>query len=1090
MPRLGPRTEGLSLEPLELKNQFLLAVNANTIPIPDGDDREVVRAYYEDYVRDYVKKLADLGSRDLIDEAKGVLSKIQDELVNSNGLLSDLAANQILVFIVREFNTIFSSDVFDAVDTSDIDVVDTKPEKHKDVTFFIGLGGKRVPNFFKVKDSSGNWEPIDIYKDSFSERERQKIVEDFYWLLMTQINEVIFPDIASNKNENYAAPSNLRLRVYGSWNQGSDSFAPNPNPEGSSIPKTLDDWDGVLRQNISNEMADLFDTARRWVRSYVEINNQAQVFLDVVRSGAKEPDEKKVIEAFSHQDVTFSLERLFSLITGAGFRGEDGRITNEKLAGAENVFSELYGDIHEITQYLFHISSQRAKISIDGITEDVAIPEGFPHFKGNNAEAMYLKVKEIVLTLVKRSKHYQEIKEKFDDKADDQLEKIIDWAIQGAFNTTWGFGIGIKYDNKAFATTFAEWNDIYHDHGEDGRVAKTADVPDESSKNISPAACERAEVFLNPLETIYLPVIIRKDTVDIGEGKEAIRKYFEEYLENKYGNNFETSREYRSIKGKFPRSVFYTTDSNGNQVVNYAAIAERLMTIRVKPEATKLGVSGDILLIERNDPSVIRGYSNENDFFTVRINAYDAFYRALLPKIDDTTEISDDNQKRKGLSLIRWSNGPEKTKSNYNEILYHENTWWVTLYNLKKLNESPIPYNLRDILEWEPDEAAQIIGITKSAAATFENASRYSRRAGKAMLSILGIQDKVDRKSLLGAAKKLLGIHDGGGGGSALDKKYVDIGSKLFDKARGLVRVQEDTVPAAVARSGFAQLNDKLKSYYIAAYLGNQSNVWPVVEQATANDGSVEYKVQVETDTFNEYDWPLAFDEIFRNVLVAFHKHPSFISERAAYCRRIARDGKKDKKDRAIAQFVLIVDQIIFSIVSAYYGKYMYHYDQRIYKKGENDLDSIMDNYYHNPLHKRPITEDLPIAYPEDIEAITEILVEEIKMLAGSFARKFPELGSNGEDFLRLTTNWFGGNTHLSNMDLTVSNVRKILLSIPAFKGISAGPAAGGTALDYINLVMTGKAGPWQKTAEQVEQEFKLRPKGFLGRRGKDITGN
>jgi len=125
MPRLGPRTEGLSLEPLELKNQFLLAVNANTIPIPDGDDREVVRAYYEDYVRDYVKKLADLGSRDLIDEAKGVLSKIQDELVNSNGLLSDLAANQILVFIVREFNTIFSSDVFDAVDTSDIDVVDT-----------------------------------------------------------------------------------------------------------------------------------------------------------------------------------------------------------------------------------------------------------------------------------------------------------------------------------------------------------------------------------------------------------------------------------------------------------------------------------------------------------------------------------------------------------------------------------------------------------------------------------------------------------------------------------------------------------------------------------------------------------------------------------------------------------------------------------------------------------------------------------------------------------------------------------------------------------------------------------------------------
>jgi len=75
-------------------------------------------------------------------------------------------------------------------------------------------------------------------------------------------------------------------------------------------------------------------------------------------------------------------------------------------------------------------------------------------------------------------------------------------------------------------------------------------------------------------------------------------------------------------------------------------------------------------------------------------------------------------------------------------------------------------------------------------------------------------------------------------------------------------------------------------------------------------------------------------------------------------------------------------------------------------------------------------------------------------------------------------------------MDLTVSNVRKILLSIPAFKGISAGPAAGGTALDYINLVMTGKAGPWQKTAEQVEQEFKLRPKGFLGRRGKDITGN
>lgn len=922
--------------------------------------------------------------------------------------------------------------------------VETQKEKelNPNVRFFIEKARGYDENFLFIEDPVDPNDPygpttrreIDITSETLTTREKQKVLSDLHWFVLDQLDSMYLDDIPPN---GYAISNKRRLRIKGTWKSSADNFLESTYAEKTFKPAKMGQWSELLHREAP-AVADLFDEVWAWVEgSYISMANQAKEFIQVLPSGGKAPD-KDIIEVYKSDKTSFGLERLANLLAGARFV-EGGAISKE--AKESTIHNRLLGDLTQLALHFYNLSYQEAEITVRGRREKV--PLGFPLAKGTKIEAAYeLGLEWLLEQFEQQAVSNPEVEAILSDPR--RRDLILKRAMQIAYDIVWAYGLGVNFDRKATRSGFAEEanSSQYHDHTAEGLPEKTVYLSDDDTSKFKTPVIERAWFYPHSLDTIYTSVVLRREDIIYESSEQAVRKYFEEFLFNKYGQDLERvkkSREFREVIGQVPPSVFFT-DNSRNQV-DYAAIAQYFSVVQMRPEASAMGISGDQLLIPKNE-TFIKDDPN-SPFVVLKMSVYDSLMRLKAPVTDKTEEGGS------GISLWRWTEAPEAEdiKNNLVDLYTYENQFGVRPINLK---EEPIfDTKLRDKIEWRVDAAAQIISLDKTRFSIVQNVSKLYREGGVKVL-----------KAMMPELRKASRDH------------RVDMGTVLFDRARQLLRVQPETVGQVITQegTGFPYLNDRIRKYYLGSYLGNESSSWSVPE--FDSDGNL---VGVKQEGDNN-SWPRIFRRTYRNPFIPWFKHANFASERAFAWQRVLDNPNSSKKDKAKAKFALLLEEPIFTIFSGHISRFMYPIDAIRGSSAEDQEALIMRNYFQESKYRKTIAgEDQFIRWPEDIEIDVRAFTAYVKNSARAYLRS--ELNrfvtdQEVETFLEglRAPGVIKDPSRLDTYGYSPIEIEQMMLGLFALKNISSGPGAGGVALDWIPAAVEGKVDWRSATQDQVEQ--------------------
>ena len=215
---------------LKKEQEILRLLQFENVPFPadlESSDKETIAMYWQDYLQEPIINLAQAIAREDSAAVNAITREILIHLSNSEGLLTAEQAQLLIDFISAQIESVISTavEVEELVeDPAEVVSSDEVIHRDPDVQFLVNLGKSRVPKFFQIRTPEGDWVDIDIYKEHYTPEEAQKLSEDFFWLFMEQA-DIIFDDVAGNKDEHYAVPSKRRLRISGVWDQGSHGFA-------------------------------------------------------------------------------------------------------------------------------------------------------------------------------------------------------------------------------------------------------------------------------------------------------------------------------------------------------------------------------------------------------------------------------------------------------------------------------------------------------------------------------------------------------------------------------------------------------------------------------------------------------------------------------------------------------------------------------------------------------------------------------------------------------------------------------------------------------------------------------------------------
>jgi len=1073
---------------------FLGSLSISDIPFPANPpvDLEIIEMYWNDYLIDPIRRLAKSAARE--DEA-GVSDATRElflQLQDTNGTLTEEQALSIVRYITQQLDVHFPTEddndpdgiVGDNAaihpetpdDSSPPDAGTPPPDgppippatpdvpgpvgpesrfdvlTNENARFFLEwASGYAGGHFFEIRrvgeDGTPNWGPIDLLKPTYEGEEKQKILFDFFRLLLKRVDELMDASDIAGGQEGFATKSK-KLRIRGKWKLEESFFQSNPNRVISQTnPINVEQWAGVLPDGLKS----LLFQAEELMKATVGISNQAKDIIALLpeSEGKGAAKDDKLIGALRSGGFNYAVERVAQLITGSLIESKEPQDGHEGYPNTQ--IHRFLGEVIQEAMFVFDRMYRGLSPSEWGTL--------FPHtFSQDGADhpynAAYQHIASSVADRINRDPELAELLGFIDDpiQAHQSLDLLLKWGMQSAFDLVWAYIQAIKYDSKCTKSEFAEGANAatYHQRKPDGIPAKTEYDQGTSTKKKTPRVTDKARYYFSPLEFVYLPTLVDRDNLAIGDTEAAMRDYFEVYLPQKYGPKYQSSEEYIQTVGLIPESLMFLP--NGTK--NYAALAREFVILQVQQDSTPFAAqppSGeaaekwqpDKMFLRRN-PALNQQLrpveEGGSQHLSLSLPMYDILFRYRLPLLDDQAH----------LPLVQFHAAPtaQKISSDYGDSLGYEMALFMSTAKTDEI--SLLKPNSRDLIEWGVN-ARRIGGLSADKQSLLQSALGSMPRA------------------LSTRALRL-----------AYRQRQRDLGNQIFDDARVAIEPVPATIVDAFDRFGIATLDDSMFNYYRRAMMGGESSkrVVPHYE-----DGRLSEIAYINRPSENRR--PQIYDTEYRNVFVPWDFDPLYASRRAFEWIKVleATENARDpdtKFQRQRAEFALQLEEEFFTVIDLWISQFMYPSLDEDFK-GNTPEDHVVSALQLETEVSRTIThkDDVFARLPEDVACDVAILKQYVVHRAGVFLRgnNRPSSASDIEAFLRdlRPAGLPKDPNQIDTWGFSPEEIEGMLLSLYSFNGISSGPRAAGAALDTLRLMSRGKVGRFARTRDQIEHLRKTR---------------